>query len=162
LLDEAVSSLDVSVQAAILALLQDLRERPEEPAFLYISHDLATVAGFVDEMIVFYSGKVLEHGPVREILNGPHHPYTEVLLRSVPGEIALTSQAIKTLEMPVLANAGCVFASRCPWRIGPICEETEPPLKMLSPLHKSRCHYDGPELITLAKSDREKAKKHVQ
>ena len=133
ILDEAVSALDVLVQAAILALLRRIQEQ-EGSAYLFISHDFAAVSAFADDVVVLYGGKIIERGPVDAVVKGPHHPYTEVLLRSIPGERPLEDEELRALDGPLLRGApGCIFATRCPWHIGPVCDEIDPPAVAMTP-----------------------------
>lgn len=154
ILDEAVSALDVSVQAKILTLLKEIQKK-ENITYLFITHDLAVVSAFANELIVLYSGKIMEQGRIEDILNGPHHPYTEVLLRSIPGQISLDQDALKKLSIPVeqIRSKGCVFFTRCPWPKGLVCDEKEPPIQKLENNHKILCHYDAQELVLLNKKE---------
>jgi peptide/nickel transport system ATP-binding protein len=154
ILDEPVSSLDVSVQAALLALLQNLQDL-QGVGCLFISHDLSVVAAVADDIVVLYGGRVVERGPAVDLLDGIHHPYTEVLFRSIPGEIPLSSSALRRLEAPLNRGArGCVFANRCPWHIGPICDEVEPPFRSVGAEHEVLCHHDDAALSRIVSSDR--------
>ncbi len=158
ILDEAVSALDVSVQAAILAMLKRVQAM-EGTAFLFISHDLAVVGAFADEVIVLHGGRILERGPVREIIDGPHHPYTEVLLRSVPGEVPLSPAALLAIESQLgNGSQGCTFLGRCPWRTLPLCQDEDPPIQRIGPSHEIRCHRDASLLIALFQADQRKAR----
>jgi peptide/nickel transport system ATP-binding protein len=126
--DEAVSALDVSVQAAILNLLADLRDRLGV-AYLFISHDIGVVAHIADRIAVMYRGRVVEAGSVVDVLKPPYHPYTEALLSAVPIPGSSASRRIRLAGDPgAPANlAGCCFAARCPRRMGPICDTVPPP-----------------------------------
>ncbi|MFZ2198107.1 MAG: oligopeptide/dipeptide ABC transporter ATP-binding protein [Thermodesulfovibrionales bacterium] len=130
--DEPLSALDVSIQAQILNLLQDLRERTGI-SFLFISHDLRVVKYFSDDVGVMYLGKIVEHAKTDELFERPLHPYTEVLLASIP-EIragkeetprrgALKGDVPSPLDIP----AGCPFHPRCPKRFDP-CDKIVPTL----------------------------------
>jgi peptide/nickel transport system ATP-binding protein len=154
ILDEPVSSLDVSVQAAILALLRRIQDL-EGMGYLFISHDLGVVGAFADDVVVLYGGRVVERGPVADVIDGIHHPYTEVLFRSIPGEVPLSTEALRKLETPLKRDArGCVFANRCPWRIGPICDDVSPPYRAVASEHEVRCHYDNAALSRIFSTDR--------
>jgi peptide/nickel transport system ATP-binding protein len=156
-LDEAVSALDVSAQAAILQLLRRVQD-DDGLAYLFISHDLAVVAGFADEIAVLYGGQVVESGPVESVLGTQHHPYTEVLFRSVPGGSPLERDALRALDGRLDRDArGCIFATRCPWKIGEICDDIKPPTRELSASHRVRCHYDASALAEVIGRDRRKA-----
>ena len=140
--DEPTSALDVSVQAAILNLLTDLQRR-EQVAYLFISHDLRVVRYLADRIVVLYLGRVMEVGPADQVLNAPHHPYTEALLSAVPTLENSARERIRLQgEIPSAADppSGCVFHTRCPRKLGAICETTEPPLAEAEPGHAIRCH----------------------
>ena len=146
--DEPTSALDVSVQAAILNLLNDLQTR-EDVAYLFISHDLAVVRYLSDRIAVLYLGRLMELGPADKVFSFPHHPYTEALLSAVPSVDAVDRQRIRLDgEIPSAADppSGCVFHTRCPRKIGEICETTEPELLEAEPGHAIRCHIPIEEL----------------
>ncbi|HXV96039.1 MAG TPA: ABC transporter ATP-binding protein [Gaiellaceae bacterium] len=140
--DEPTSALDVSVQAAILNLLVDLQEE-QGVSYLFISHDLGVVRYLADRIAVLYLGRLMEVGDAATVLAAPHHPYTEALLSAVPaleGEertrIRLEGEIPSAAEPP----SGCVFHTRCPRKLGEICEQEEPPLAEAEPGHALRCH----------------------
>jgi peptide/nickel transport system ATP-binding protein len=133
-LDEALSGLDVSVQAQILNLLGDLRDQ-YGLTYVLISHDLAVVRQICDRVIVMYRGVVMESGPVEELLSGPAHPYTQRLLRSVPQPGMLLRA--RTASVGDLAD-GCRFRSRCPKAEDDPCAIT-PPTRTVGPDHSARC-----------------------
>ena len=140
--DEPTSALDVSVQAAILNLLGDL-QRHENVAYVFISHDLGVVHYLSDRIAVLYLGRIMEIGPAERVFRGPHHPYTEALLSAVPSLEGAERQRIRLEgEIPSAADppSGCVFHTRCPHKLGPICETTEPPLAGAEPDHAMSCH----------------------
>jgi peptide/nickel transport system ATP-binding protein len=146
--DEPTSALDVSVQAAILNLLNDLQTR-EDVAYLFISHDLAVVRYLSDRIAVLYLGRLMELGPADKVFSFPHHPYTEALLSAVPSIDAVDRVRIRLDgEIPSAANppSGCVFHTRCPRKIGEICKTTEPKLLEAEPGHAIRCHIPIEEL----------------
>ncbi|HEY5037672.1 MAG TPA: ABC transporter ATP-binding protein, partial [bacterium] len=109
-LDEPVSSLDVSVQASILNLLARLN-RDQKIAYLFISHDLQVIGYLSQRILVMYLGRVVEEGETMRVLNKPRHPYTQVLLAASMGQkVAITGEP----PSPVQAPAGCPFHPRCP------------------------------------------------
>jgi peptide/nickel transport system ATP-binding protein len=146
--DEPTSALDVSVQAAILNLLVDLQAQ-QKVSYLFISHDLNVVHYLSDRIAVLYLGRLMEIGPSEAVFAGPHHPYTEALLSANP---TLEDQGVERIrlkgELPSAANlpAGCVFHTRCPRKIGAICEREEPPLLPAGEGHAIRCHIPPAEL----------------
>lgn len=126
--DEALSALDVSVQAQIINLLQDLKER-FSLSYLFISHDLATVEYFCDRVVVLYLGKVMEKGYVKDVFDRPCHPYTQALLSAIPkkhpdeirNRIRLEGEIPSAIHPP----SGCPFRTRCPYA-QPVCSQTPP------------------------------------
>jgi peptide/nickel transport system ATP-binding protein len=150
--DEPTSALDVSVQSAILNLLVDL-QRELKVSYVFISHDLNVVHYVSDRIAVLYLGRLLEIGPSESVFAGPHHPYTEALLSANPSleDHALT-RADKRIrlsgELPSALNlpSGCVFHTRCPRKLGEICERQEPPLHPAGEEHAIRCHIPAAEL----------------
>ncbi|HEY6452138.1 MAG TPA: ABC transporter ATP-binding protein [Steroidobacteraceae bacterium] len=149
--DEPTSSLDVSVQSAILNLLLDL-QASQRVSYLFISHDLRIVSYLADRIAVLYRGRLVEIGPAAAVLAAPHHPYTEALLSADPGAGNAPRERIRLrAETPGAPGRprGCVFQGRCPRRIGPICEEREPPLLDAGAGHAMRCHIPPAELESL-------------
>jgi peptide/nickel transport system ATP-binding protein len=149
--DEPTSALDVSVQAAILNLLNDLQRR-EDVSYLFISHDLGVVRYLSDRIAVLYLGRVMEIGPAEVVFSGPQHPYTEALLSAVPTLEDTAKQRIRLEgEIPSAANppSGCVFHTRCPRYLGDICNTTEPPLREDGDGHAIKCHIPVDELRRL-------------
>jgi peptide/nickel transport system ATP-binding protein len=140
--DEPTSSLDVSVQAAILNLLSDL-QYDKSTSYLFISHDLGVVRYLADRIAVMYLGLIQEVGTTDQIFHGPHHPYTEALLSAVPSVDGEPSRRIRlTGEIPSPANppSGCVFHTRCHRFIEGTCDVLEPPVVEIDPGHLIRCH----------------------
>lgn len=150
--DEPTSSLDVSVQAVILNLLKDLRAR-EGASYLLISHDLEVISYLADWIVVMYLGEVMEEGDTQDVYEPPSHPYTEALLSAIPvpnpaiqhGQIRLEGDIPSPRNKP----EGCPFHTRCPRKIGDICEQEDPPVRDAGDGHKIRCHIPIEELIAL-------------
>ena len=137
--DEPTTALDVTIQAQILELMRGLREK-NRMAIMLITHDLGVVAEMADEVVVMYSGKVVERGDVRTIFAKPHHPYTQGLLHSIPrlDERVDRLEVIKgTVPSPYNLPTGCLFKRRCPYRM-PVCD-TAPPFRQIGDEHLSRC-----------------------
>lgn len=138
--DEPTTALDVTIQAQILELLNELRQK-KRLAVLLITHDLGVVAEVADRVCVMYTGKIVEEAAVAEIFETPRHPYTQGLLRSVPKLSFSTEKRLQTIEgtLPNLANLppGCHFAQRCQFRRVE-CEQREIPIKKLNGA-KVRC-----------------------
>jgi len=138
--DEPTTALDVTIQAQILDLLRRLRAQLST-AVVLITHDLGVVAGFVDEVVVMYAGRVVERADVASLFVAPAHPYTRGLLRAMP---RLTQAARRlneipgTVPNPAAPPTGCRFHPRCPDRQS-ICRELVPPLFHLSPGHDAAC-----------------------
>ncbi len=144
--DEPTSALDVSVQAAILNLLVDL-QRTENVSYLFISHDLGVVRYLSDRIAVLYLGRIMELGPADKVFSGPHHPYTEALVSSLPSVDGEATNRVRLVgEVPSVAKppSGCVLHTRCPRREGSgveqLCDTVEPGLLEVEPGHYLRCH----------------------
>jgi peptide/nickel transport system ATP-binding protein len=153
--DEPTSALDVSVQAAILNLLTEL-QRSKQVAYLFISHDLGVVQYLADRIVVLYLGRVMEVGPADKVFAGPHNPYTEALLSAVPSIDDVDRVRIRLEgEIPSAAHppSGCPFQTRCPRKLGEICETTEPELVEEEAGHGIRCHIPLEELRRLQTVD---------
>ena len=152
--DEAVSSLDVSVQAQVLNLLQQ-HQQEAGTSYLFISHDLGVVRYVSDDIMVLYAGHVAESGPTECVLTAPSHPYTEALLSAVPVPDPDAEPTRIRLEgaVPTLRERfqGCFFAGRCPRKIGPICDETPPSGQAGpdSPDHVIYCHIPVDQLMAM-------------
>jgi peptide/nickel transport system ATP-binding protein len=141
--DEPVSALDVSVQAAIINLLLELQST-RAATMLFISHDLSVVRYLADRVAVMYLGKIVEFGSVDEVFSPPYHPYTEALLSAVPIADPDRQQKRILLEgaMPSPRDVpkGCPFATRCPRKLGEICDTTPPPEHRTNTGHRIACH----------------------
>jgi peptide/nickel transport system ATP-binding protein len=140
--DEAVSALDVSIQAQILNLLQDLQEK-YDLTYIFISHAMSVVRYISDRIAVMYAGKLVEVGPKEELLTNPKHPYTEMLLMAVP-KVRAADQGVRVIaagEPPDLGNlpSGCVFHPRCKYAQD-VCKTEEPELSALGDRYVS-CHF---------------------
>jgi peptide/nickel transport system ATP-binding protein len=150
--DEAVSALDVSVQASILNLLSELKAQ-QETAYLFISHDLAVVSYLADTIAVVYLGQVMEIGARDAIFALPQHPYTEALISAVPvPDPRIATDRIRLTDdipSPVNLPTGCRFHTRCPRKIGPMCEQHEPPWADAGGGHFIRCHIPPADLKAL-------------
>ena len=143
--DEPISALDVSIQAQVVNLLEDLQEELNL-TYLFIAHDLSMVRHICDRVAVMYLGKIVEMAETDELYDNPLHPYTQSLLSAVPvpdPEVEENRQRILiTGDLPSPANppAGCNFNTRCPVPIGMCNEEPDPPLIEVSPGHWVACH----------------------
>lgn len=150
--DEPTSSLDVSVQAAIINLLSELQAE-DNVAYLFISHDLEIVRYIADRVAVMYLGRLMEVGTTERVFQGPHHPYTEALLSASPGAGGENRIRLEG-EIPAAGNPppGCAFQTRCPRKIGEICETVEPELIEAEEGFYIRCHIPVEELRRMQSS----------
>jgi peptide/nickel transport system ATP-binding protein len=152
LCDEVISALDSIVGANVIELLKKLRKQTGV-SFVFISHDLSTVASFADEIIVLYAGRVVEKGTTDAVLAPPYHPYTRLLISSVPElrvgwleETMQTQEAQAGIDRVVtLTDKGCPFFDRCPRAIKDTCDQEIPPVRMLSGGHAIECHLSEAE-----------------
>lgn len=140
--DEPTTALDVTVQAQIMSLLNDLREQTHM-AMILITHDIGLVAENTDRLMVMYGGRMVETGPTATVLENPAHPYTVGLMNSIPQEnmkgqrlVAITGSPPKLNSLP----QGCVFAPRCPMAQA-ICSNEVPEKKQIAVEHISACHF---------------------
>jgi oligopeptide/dipeptide ABC transporter ATP-binding protein len=142
--DEPTTALDVTIQAEILDLLREMRDE-FGLAMLLITHDLGVVAEMTDRVAVMYAGRIVESGPVGDVLRSPMHPYTRGLLDSLPGRVP--GERLKAIggTVPVLSDlpAGCAFAPRCPSRFER-CDTARPDAVMVGSAHSARCFLHGP------------------
>ncbi|MCW2222481.1 peptide/nickel transport system ATP-binding protein [Bradyrhizobium japonicum] len=148
--DEPTTALDVTIQAQILDLLQDMKER-FGMAVMLITHAMGVVAETAQRVVVMYAGKVVEEALVDDLFGNPGHPYTQGLIRSIP-RIDLDSEHKTRLEaiggsVPILINppVGCRFAPRCKFAMN-VCTEKEPLLREIAPGHRMACHLGDTQL----------------
>ena len=146
--DEPTTALDVTVQAQILDLLDDLR-RERQMGMILISHDLAVVAERTDHVAVMYGGEIIEQGPAAEVLRHPAHPYTQSLLQAIPqiggtpGRLGAIPGTVPSLMSP---PRGCIFAARCAHRRAE-CTAARPPRRSLGAAHDYLCVLDTPPAV---------------
>ena len=147
LCDEVTSALDSIVGANVIELLKRLQSELGV-SFVFISHDLSTVASFADEIVVLYAGRVVEKGITRDVLSPPFHPYTRLLVSSVPElRVGWLEDAMKTREALAgiardveITKVGCPFYNRCPLAIDGTCDKETPPVHLPSSGHAIACH----------------------
>lgn len=140
--DEPVSALDVSIQAQIIGLLEELKEK-RGLTMLFISHDLAVMEYLSDRIAVVYLGRIMEIGPSRTLVSYPQHPYTQALISAVPDNPSGRQRIILKGDAPNPVNppSGCVFRTRCPFVL-PACSEQVPALREITPNHWKACLRD--------------------
>jgi len=149
LCDEPLSALDVSVQVAVMNLLSEFQHE-YDTTMLFISHDLSVVYHLCDHVAVMYLGQFCEIGPTEDLYSPPYHPYTEALLSAIPipdptierTRIRLSGAVPSALSPP----SGCKFHTRCPRKVGPICEQELPPWREMNGGHKICCHISKDDL----------------
>lgn len=153
LCDEVTSALDSIVAAGVIRLLKSLREKTGV-SFVFISHDLSTVASFADRIVVLYAGRVVEQGPVDQVLEPPFHPYTRLLITSVPElRVGWLEDTMERREMAAgisrgveITAVGCPFYNRCPLAIEGTCDKQDAPVHEPEAKHFIACHRSIEEL----------------
>jgi peptide/nickel transport system ATP-binding protein/oligopeptide transport system ATP-binding protein len=149
--DEPVSALDVSIQAQIIQLLQQLKAEMKL-TYLFISHDISVIGYLSDRVAVMYLGEIVESGPVEAILSRPRHPYTQSLISAVPDiERFGDKQRVRLkgdIPSPLAPPAGCKFHTRCPLAID-ICRRQAPQVEQVGESHIAACHRLGENLSLL-------------
>ena len=154
LCDEVISALDSIVGANVIELLKRLRKQTGV-SFVFISHDLSTIASFADKIVVLYAGRVVEQGTADHVLSPPYHPYTRLLISSVPElrvgwleETMQTQEAQAGIDRVVTLTAvGCPFFDRCPLAIKDTCDRETPPVRQLNEGHTIECHRSEAEFM---------------
>ncbi len=146
--DEPVSALDVSIQAQVVNLLDDLQEE-FNLSYLFVAHDLSVVQHISDRVVVMYLGKIMEDADKRDLFLAPRHPYTKALLSAVPVPDPKKSRTRENiilqgdLPSPMNPPAGCVFNTRC-WKVQEQCRVEVPPLIQIGNGHRLACHFPEP------------------
>lgn len=142
--DEPTTALDVTIQAQIIELVKDLREKLGM-AIIWITHDLGVIAGIADRVMVMYAGQVVEQAPTRELFGNPQHPYTRALLETIPTVRGDRPDKLNVIEgqPPILgaAPAACPFRDRCKFRFER-CDKENPLRTPSGPAHDAACFYD--------------------
>jgi peptide/nickel transport system ATP-binding protein len=146
--DEPTTALDVTTQAQILDLLWDLQQQ-NGMAIILITHNLGVVAEIADDVVVMYLGRVVEEGPVDDIFYAPKHPYTQLLLQSIPSVHSMPRQKLPTISgsipHPFSRPTGCSFHPRCPRSMPGVCDAHEPKLLTVSEHQRASCFlYQSP------------------
>ena len=150
--DEPTTALDVTIQAQILDLMSELKQRVGA-AIILITHDLGVVAEIAERVLVMYAGRKVEEAPVRELFRSPRHPYTQGLLGALPRlGSSLNEKATRLVEIPGAVPslkqriAGCVFASRCALA-REVCRQVPPALELKAPGHLAACHFASKAMV---------------
>jgi peptide/nickel transport system ATP-binding protein/oligopeptide transport system ATP-binding protein len=142
--DEPTTALDVTIQAQILELIKDLRQKLGM-AIVWITHDLGVIAGIADRVMVMYGGQVVEQAPVRELFANPQHPYTRMLLETVPNIRGDRQEKLRVIQgqPPILSKApeSCPFRARCPQAFDR-CAAQNPARFDVGPAHDAACFWD--------------------
>ena len=156
-LDEAVSAVDVSIQAQILNLLRELQERLSL-TYLFVTHDLAVVRYMATTIAVMYLGRIVERAPAEQLFAAPRHPYTHALLAAVPpppGAPPPAPVVLKEAEATEALPSGCRFHPRCPLGAREICRTVDPPEQAVGEEHTAACHFPQSADSLLAEASRE-------
>ncbi len=144
--DEPTTALDVTIQAQVIDLMKDLVDE-FEMGIVFITHDLGVVAQTADKVNVMYLGRMIEEGPVRDVIRDPKHPYTQGLISALPKLDDLEAPLTPVpgdIPSPLERPSGCVFHTRCGQVVGDVCSRSEPHEKTVSSNHQVACHlYDG-------------------
>jgi len=142
--DEPTTALDVTIQAQILELVKELRQKLGM-AIVWITHDLGVIAGIADRVIVMYGGQIVEHAPVKELFGNPQHPYTRALLETIPKVHGARDDRLRVIEgqPPILGGAptACPFRARCSHRMDR-CDSENPVRVTVGPNHDAACFWD--------------------
>lgn len=142
--DEPTTALDVTIQAQILELVKDLRQKLGM-AIVWITHDLGVIAGIADRVMVMYGGQVVEQAPVKELFSNPQHPYTRALLETIPKVHGARAEKLNVIEgQPPILGAeptACPFRDRCAFRFDR-CEQENPSRRIVGKDHDAACFYD--------------------
>ena len=143
--DEPTTALDVTIQAQILELVKELRQKLGM-AIIWITHDLGVIAGIADRVMVMYGGQVVEQAPVKELFGNPHHPYTRALLQTIPSLTGERDEKLRVIEgqPPILAGppVSCPFRERCTHAFER-CAQENPARRMVGHDHDVACHWDA-------------------